>query len=112
MPKKSQMSAKDELGYSQLIKELLKEHASYQAADRSVENQLIFDTENHHWQGEKRIYGCPIHVNIKDGTIWIQPDFTEAGIAQQLVERGVPKSEIVLSLRSPFVRQFSEFAIV
>lgn len=102
----------EKLDYRQLIKELLKEHASYQAADRSVENQLIFDTENDHyqlvhlgWQGEKRIYGCPIHVDIKDGKIWIQRDFTEAGIAQQLVERGVPKTEIVLSFRSPFVRQ-------
>lgn len=109
----------EKLDYRQLIKELLKEHASYQAADRSVDFQLIFDTENDHyqlvhlgWQGEKRIYGCPIHIDIKDGKIWIQRDFTEAGIAQQLVERGVPKSEIVLSFRSPFVRQFSEFAIV
>ena len=50
-------------------------------------------------------------LNIKEQKIWIQRDFTEAGIAQQLVERGVPKADVVLSFRSPFVRQFSEFAI-
>ena len=108
----------EKLDYRQLIKEILQEHASYQATDRSVDTQLIFDIENDHyqlvnlgWDGEKRIYGCSIHIDIKDQKIWIQRDFTEAGIAQQLVERGVPKADIVLSFRSPFVRQFSEFAI-
>ncbi len=108
----------EKLDYRQLIKTLLKEHAKLPLKDESVETQLIFDTENDHyqlvhigWQGEKRIYACPIHIDIKDGKIWIQRDFTEAGIAQQLVERGVPKSDIVLSFRSPFVRKFSEFAI-
>jgi hypothetical protein len=47
------------------------------------------------WQEEKRIYACPIHIDIKDGKIWIQQDFTEAGIAQQLLDQGVPKSDIV-----------------
>jgi hypothetical protein len=45
------------------------------------------------WQGEKRIYACPIHMDIKNGEIWVQQDFTEAGVAQQLLEKGVPKSE-------------------
>ncbi|KAM3103207.1 XisI protein [Phormidesmis sp. 146-12] len=105
--------------YRQLIIDLLKEHASHPVNDESLETQLIFDAENDHyqllrlgWEGEKRIYACPIHVDIKDGKLLIQRDFTESGIAQQLVERGVPKSAIVLNFRSPFVRQFSEFAIV
>jgi XisI protein len=46
-----------------------------------------------------------------DGKIWIQRDFTEAGIAQQLVDRGVPKPDIILSFRSPFVRKFSDFGL-
>jgi hypothetical protein len=108
----------EKLDYRHLIKCLLREHAKYPLQDESVENQLIFDGENDHyqlvyigWQGEKRIYACPIHIDIKDEKIFIQRDFTEAGIAQQLVEKGVPKSDIVLSFRSPFVRKFSEFAI-
>ncbi|MBW4648225.1 MAG: XisI protein [Kastovskya adunca ATA6-11-RM4] len=108
----------EKLDYSQLIKNLLKEHAKYPLKEESIEKQLIFNTENDHyqlvhigWQDEKRIYACLIHIDIKDGKIWIQRDFTEAGIAQQLVEQGVPKSDIVLSFRSPFVRKFSEFAI-
>jgi hypothetical protein len=51
-----------------------------------------------------------IHVDIKDGKIWIQRDFTEEGIPNQLVELGVPKTDIVLGFRSPYVRQFTGFA--
>ncbi len=105
--------------YRQLVKDLIKEHRTYLLQDKSVETQLIFDDEYGHyqlvkvgWNQEQRIYACPIHVDVKQEKIWIQRDFTEAGIAQQLVQRGVPKSAIVLSFRSPFVRQFSEFAIV
>jgi hypothetical protein len=47
----------------------------------------------------------------KDGKIWIQHDGTEIGIANQLVELGIPKSDIVLAFHSPFKRQFTEFAV-
>jgi hypothetical protein len=106
------------LNYSQIIIDLLKKHLSDQLKADSVETQLVIDTVNHHyqllfvgWQGEKRIYTCPIHVDIKDGKIWIQQDFTEAGVAQQLLEQGVPKSDIVLGFRSSFMRQLSDFAV-
>lgn len=109
----------EKLDYRQLIKELLKQHAKQQAKNDPSETELIFDPESDRyllvylgWHGEKRIYACPIHIDIKDEKIWIQRDFTEAGIAQQLVEQGVPKSDIVLGFRSPFVRQFSEYAAI
>jgi hypothetical protein len=35
--------------------------------------------------------------------IWIQRDFTESGIAQELMEMGIPKEKIVLGYRSPTV---------
>jgi hypothetical protein len=79
---------------------------------------IIFDEERDRylilhvgWQDEQRIHGCPVHIDIKDGKIWIQRDFTEAGLAHELVEMGVPKEDIVLAFRSPFVRQFTGFAV-
>jgi hypothetical protein len=49
--------------------------------------------------------------HIRDEKIWIQHDGTEGGIANELVERGVPKQDIVLAFHSPFKRQFTEFAV-
>jgi hypothetical protein len=108
----------ENLNYQQIIIDLLQEHLHEQNKEDSVESQLVIDTTNHHyqllyvgWQGEKRIYGCPIHIDLKNGKIWIQQDFTEVGIAKQLMERGVSKSDVVLGFRSPFMRQLSEFAV-
>lgn len=61
------------------------------------------------WSNKR--YGCVLHLDIKDGKIWIQHDGTEGGIALELVERGVPKQDIVLGFHSPLKHQFTEFAV-
>ena len=52
-----------------------------------------------------------IHVDIKDGKIWIQHDGTEAVMADKFLELGVPPEDIVLAFHSPFRRQFTGFAV-
>ena len=63
------------------------------------------------WNDYQRIHGSLFHIDIKDGIIWIQHDGTEEGIANRLVEMGVPKTDIVLAFHAPFRRQFTEFAV-
>ena len=58
-----------------------------------------------------RIYGCVIHVDIRDGKIWVQHDGTEEAIADQLVEKGVAKKEIVIAYHAPNLRKYTEFAV-
>lgn len=63
-----------------------------------LETELIFDTERDHYQvvhvgfsNKRRVYGCVLHVDIKNGKIWIQHDGTEGGIADELVDgRALP----------------------
>jgi hypothetical protein len=106
------------LTYQQLIQNIIKNYADqHHQQSNQVESQIICDTKNNHylllyvgWEGEKNIYGCPIHVDIKDDKFWIHRDFTEQGIASQLLEAGVSKDNIVLAFRSPFNRQFTDFA--
>lgn len=104
--------------YRQIIQDILREHASYKSINEDVEPQIVFDTERNHyqlihvgWSNDKRVYGCVIHLDIKDGKIWIQHDGTEGGVASELVEQGVPKQDIVLGFHSAFKRQFTEFAV-
>ena len=61
--------------------------------------------------GYKRQHGIILHVEINDGKIWIQADGTEDGIAQALVDAGVPTDRIVLAFKSPRMREYSEFAV-
>ncbi|MEM7130094.1 MAG: XisI protein [Chloroflexota bacterium] len=86
----------------------------------SGDNRLepVFDTVHNHyllieagWRGERRVYGNLIHIDIKEEKIWIQHDGTEIGIANELMEMGVPKEDIVLGFHSPFMRQHTEFAL-
>jgi len=62
------------------------------------------------WQELTQVFGCIIYVEIKDGKIWIERDGTEIGIANELVEAGVPKQDIVLGCKAPYRRKFTEFA--
>ncbi len=64
------------------------------------------------WEGEKRVHGCIIHIEIIDEKIWIQRDGTEYGIANELVAAGIPKLQIVLAFHPQDVRQYTEFAVM
>ncbi|MEO1396470.1 MAG: XisI protein [Cyanobacteria bacterium J06634_5] len=84
-----------------------------------VVRQTLFDQERDHyqlintgWENRRRVYGCLLHLDIqKDGKIWIQYDGTETGIANQLVEKGIPKKEIVLAYQSDYTRKLSDFTV-
>ena len=104
--------------YRAYLQQVLKDYASLCSPDDEVETQLIFDTEGDHyqlvyagWKNRRRRYGCVLHVDIKDGKIWIQHDGTEIGIANELVKLGVPKEDIVLAFHEPFVRPYTGFAV-
>jgi hypothetical protein len=83
-----------------------------------VEAQTIFDTERDRyqllysgWHNKKRIFGPVLHLDIKDGKIWIQWNGTEDDIAAELVALGVPKHDIVLGFHTPVLRQYTEYAV-
>ena len=104
--------------YGELIQDILREYGAYKTSYGEVETELIFDPVKGHyhftrvgWHDQSRIYGCVLHLDIKDNKIWIQYDGTEDGIANRLVAAGVPKEHIVLAFHSPFMRRFTEFAV-
>jgi hypothetical protein len=107
--------------YRQYVKALLSERARRATMQQNIEEyevQTLFDDDQDHyqllhvgWRGNKRNFGCILHVDIKAGKIWIQYDGTEVGIANQLVELGVPKQDIVLAFHEPSVRQFTDFGM-
>lgn len=63
------------------------------------------------WCQKKRVRGITVHIQIKNDRIWIEEDWTEEGMASELLKLGVPSSDIVLGFHPPEARQFTEFAI-
>lgn len=106
--------------YRQYIQQLMQEKADRSMrSSKEVEAQTIFDMERDHYQlvyvgwkrNNLRDYGCLLHLDIKNGKIWIQYDGTEDGIASQLLKLGVPHQDIVLGFQPPRVRSDTEFAV-
>lgn len=104
--------------YRRYIQAVIQRHGATPPTYGEVELQMIFDTERDHyqlvhagWHKKYRQYGCLIHMDIKDGKIWIQHDGTEVGVANELVALGVPKDDIVLAYHAPYQRVYTGFAV-
>ncbi|MCW1967086.1 MAG: XisI protein [Anaerolineae bacterium] len=107
--------------YRQYVQDILKK---YQAlGDGSpvseVETQLVFDKEHDHYQlvnigwrqGKYRTYGCIVHVDIRDGKVWMQHDSTDYDFVGKFLEKGIPSEDIVLGFQSPSKRPYTGFAV-
>jgi hypothetical protein len=104
--------------YRHYIQNLIKQYQQYKPSYGDIEMQAIFDEENDHyqlftvgWNGKRRVHGCILHFDIKNNKIWIQHDGTDVGMADELVEMGVPKEDIVLAFHAPSKRPYTGFAV-
>jgi hypothetical protein len=48
-----------------------------------------------------------MHFDLKGDKIWIQADGTDLILAEPLVEKGVPKEDIVLAFHAPYRRPYT-----
>lgn len=107
----------DLASYRVAIRNLIEEYAQYQPARGDVQIEVIFDEANDHyelmcagWNGPYRIHGSVLHIDIRNGKVWIQHDGTEAGVAEELVRAGIPRDRIVLAFKPPEIRPHTHFA--
>jgi hypothetical protein len=101
-----------------IIKSLLTTYAAIPIANGQIDCYTVFDTEQDHymvmnvgWDGHRRVYGCVLHLDIKQGKISIEQNMTEMRVAQELVERGVTKDDIVLGFQSPEMREYTGYGV-
>jgi len=96
--------------YRQIIKSILTEydHLANRSARKKYQTCLIFDEVHDHylwmsidWVNQKRINNTHVHVRIKNDKVYIEEDWTEDGIASELLTEGIPKSDKVQDLHTP-----------
>ena len=123
--------------YRETIEKVLRGHAEIPYSYGKIDEYLIVDRDRNHfllldvgWQQKRRVHGCLTHVQIIDGKmslglariatamlpslsakIWIQRDGIEDGVTEELVEAGIPKSDIVLGFIPEEVRVHTGYAI-
>jgi hypothetical protein len=103
---------------SLLIESVLHECVRRYATD-DARMFTVFDRERGHfliieegWLGDKRLYNPFVHVELREGQVWVLQDYTNHGIANDLVGAGIPKDSIVLAYRPPSARHDVEFSRV
>lgn len=105
--------------YRRIIRQTIEHYAQFKPSYGDTQVEKVFDeTQDHYelmysgWNGDYRIHGSVLHVDIRDGKVLIQHDGTEEGIAEELVEKGIPRDKIVLALKHPSIRPHTDFAAV
>ncbi|MCP4111906.1 MAG: XisI protein [Desulfobacteraceae bacterium] len=104
--------------YRNIIKQLLSDYARIPPSNGNIEMETIFDESYDRyqlvamgWQGKKRVYGCVIHIDLKENKVWLQHDSTDTEIAKTLTDMGIPANHIVLGFQPEHYRQYSGFAV-
>ena len=95
---------------------------SYAAGKKSltpeVEWQAIID-HNHGqyqllsvgWHKSRYVFSVAFHFSLKAGKVWIMQNNTDRMIADELVEKGIAKHDIVLGFVPASAREASGFAV-
>ncbi len=104
--------------YRDKVKVLLAKYALHKPSYGNIDVEQIFDIERDHyqiisigWNNQERIYSPIMHLDIKNEKICIQENTTEVDIASELIEMGVPKSDIIIGFHTPKMRQLTGFAV-
>ncbi len=105
--------------YQDIIISFLKEQAkSTSGIDSNVRNEVIADTKSNNfqllhvgWKGAHYQFFISFHFSIINEKIWLQWNRTEHEVVNYLMEKGVPKEDIVLGLKPPYVRKHTGFAV-
>ena len=104
--------------YRKIVKSLISNYANSEISNDKVEVQLVLDTDRDHyqwmnvgWQGSDRIYRCVMHFDIKDGKIWLQQNLTDRDPAEELVNMGVAREDIVVGLQMPSKRLYTDYGV-
>lgn len=105
--------------YREICKNIVREvYQQVSNSDDDIRNQFIQDEDSWNylllmngWKGESRFYGILIHLEVMEtGRIWLHQDNTDLIIADQLLEMGVPKKDIILGFHAPIMRPDTDFA--
>jgi len=105
--------------YRSLVMEILQEHASNtDRSEKGVESHTIFDTEPDRymmfrvgWREQNRVHTPFLYIRFKNNKIWIEEDWTEDGIATDMLRANIPRKNIVLAFPPPQKRAYTGFRI-
>ena len=104
--------------YREIARRIVEDYARYKPSHGQIDTEAVVDRDKDHyevmhvgWDGQRRVHGTVVHLDIIGGKIWIQYDGTNRPVADELLSAGVPKEDIVLGFHPADVRPLTEFAV-
>ncbi|NBC09752.1 MAG: XisI protein [Bacteroidetes bacterium] len=105
--------------YDSILAKFLHHYAKlYNQQADGLNAKVVIDREGGHyqllnvgWLKDKYQFYIIFHFDIIDDKVWVQENRTDILVAQELVEQGIPKQNIVLGFQSPDVRALSGYAV-
>ena len=111
----------DRIGeYREIIKRLLRERENLArpSLPEGLEVTCLFDDATAQyallsigWMQHERVSGTTLLLRIKDGKIRVEEDWTDAPIADDLIEAGVPKEDVILAFHPPEAPAGTDYAV-
>ena len=103
--------------YRQIIRRVLGEHLEHRPSEDGIDMCVICDDISGNylfleigWQKQARIYSTVFHLRLNDNKIWVEQDWTEQGVANELLSAGIPPEDIELGFQPPEMRPYTELA--
>ena len=104
--------------YQNAIINLLEEYVALKPANMpNIEQQLLADRKRNHfafirlgWEEDRFVYHCVMHFDIKDGKVWLQQNWTDQNLVDELIAQGVDRQDIVLGFVPPYARAYTGYA--
>jgi XisI protein len=104
--------------YREIVRRTVEEYAGQKPSVGEVDSYPPIDPERDHylavqngWVNRHRVNGAFVHIDIKDGKVWVQHDGTDRPVADALTAAGIPKEDIVLGFQPPDVRPFTGYGV-
>lgn len=109
--------------YRNIVKKILTEYyeMSHQKPEKNPASEVcdrlaLDDTRDQYlwfrfgWEDRKLVQNMIIYLSIKNGKIWVEQDWTNLCVVDDLLAAGIPKNHIVLGFHHPSKRPLTEFA--
>ncbi len=105
--------------YQNIIIDFLKEQAApTKGMHPDIRREVIIDKTSNNfqllhvgWKEHHYQFFVAFHFSIINEKVWLQWNRTENEVVDYLQEKGIPKSDIVLGLKPPYVRPHTGFAV-
>ena len=105
--------------YSQILTNFVREFAEkFKNASDGLATLAIIDQENHHYQSvvhgfinDRHLFNVQFHFDIIEDKVWLQCNHTDWDFGDDLICRGIPKSDIILGFQPEYARFYSGYGV-